>query len=217
MMRLLLLGATGRTGWLIMEKALAGQHQVTAIVRDPSKLRGMNVTIIKGTPYDPDTVKAAIKDCQAVICTLNISRTTDSPWARLRAPKDLISRSIQNALQAMAVNGSKRIISLSALGAGESKKKMPFIFKVFIASSNLRYAYRDHTRQEALLAKSDSNWTVIRLPVLTEEPGEFEILVNKNDGVKLNRDINREAVARFILSILDDAQYYRKIVAISKK
>ena len=216
-MKILLIGAIGRTGGIILKKAIADKHEVTAIVRDPSKIQDVNVNIIQGTPYDINTVKNAIKNCDAVISTLNVSRMSDNPWAKLRAPKDLISKSILNAVEAMKENNVKRLISLSVLGAGDSKKKMPFLFNLFISMSNLKYAFMDHTRQEEILCKSDVNWTVIRLPMLSKEEGEAEILVNKNDGVKLNRNINRDSVARFILSILADEQYYKTIVGISYK
>jgi len=205
-MRILLFGATGRTGKLILHKALKDGHEVTAIVRDPAKLDGLNAKIIQGSPYDKETVNKAIVNCDVVISTLNVSRVTDSPWAKLRAPKDMISRSIQNALDTMKENNTKRIIV------------MPFIFRLVVSSGNLKYAYKDHTRQEELLAKSDSNWTVIRLPMLTDDEGEKEIIVKKlNDNTKLNRKVNRESVARFILNILNDDNYYKSIVAVSYK
>jgi len=217
-MKILLFGATGRTGKIILQKALKDGHEVTAIVRDPSKLDRSNAKIIQGTPYDRETVMKAMNGCDVVISTLNVSRVSDNPWAKLRSPKDTISHSIQNALEAMKENNSKRIIVMGVLGAGESWSKMPFIFKLVISSGNLKYAYKDHTRQEELLAASDSDWTVIRLPMLTEEEGEKDILVKRlNDDTKLNRKINRESVARFILNILEDENYYKSIVAISYK
>ena len=217
-MKILLFGATGRTGKLILQKALKDGHQVNAIVRDPSKLNEPNANIIKGTPYDKETVKQAINNCDVVISTLNVSRISDSPWAKLRSPKDIISRSIQNALEAMPENNPKRIIVMGVLGAGESKKKMPLIVKMIINLSNLKYAFDDHTRQEELLARSDADWTVVRLPMLTEEDGEKNIIIKKlNDETKLNRKINRESVARFILNILKDENYYKSIVAVSNK
>jgi putative NADH-flavin reductase len=214
-MKILLLGSTGRTGRLILQKALQDGHMVTATVRDPSGLQGINAEMIIGTPYDKDTIKTAINNCDAVINTLNISRTSDSPWAKLRAPEDLLSRSMQNVLDTMDENNPKRIIVLSALGAGESRKKMPFIFNLLVSFSNLKYAFNDHARQEALLTNSSSNWTVVRLPMLTKTEGEKEILVNTNDGTRLKSKINRESVARFVLNILEDKKYYKSVVAIS--
>ena len=217
-MKILLFGATGRTGKLILQKAIKEGHEVTAIVRTPSKLNGLGSKIVEGTPYDKETVKKAIDNCEVVISTLNVSRTSDSPWAKLRSPRDMISRSIQNALEAMRENGVKRIIVMSTLGAGDSWAKVPFILKLVVSSSNLKYAFKDHTQQEELLAKSESNWTVIRIPMLTEEKGERDVLVKKlNDNTKLNRKITRESVARFILNILKDDTYFKSIVAVSNK
>lgn len=213
-MKLLVLGATGRSGRLIVQKALKDGHQVTAIVRDPAKVGETRAELVQGTPYDYETIEKAIEGCDAVICTLNVSRTSDNPWAKLRAPKDLISRSVAHALKAMGQKNVKRIITLSVLGAGDSKKSMPVGFNFFISLTNLKYAFRDHERQEELLADSNTDWTAIRLPMLSDAVGEAESLVNMGDG-KLKNKINRESVARFVLSILDEPQYYKKIVAIS--
>ena len=217
-MKILLFGATGRTGKLILQKALKDGHEVTAIVRDQSKLNGLNAKLIQGTPYDKETVKKAIGNCAVVISTLNVSRVSDNPWAKLRSPKDTISRSIQNALEVMKENEVRRIIVMGVLGASKSWSKMPFIFRLVVSSSNLKYTFEDHTQQEELLARSDSDWTVIRLPMLTNDESEKEIIVKTlNDNKKLNRKINRESVARFILNILKDENYYKSIVGISNK
>lgn len=216
-MKILLFGATGRTGKLILKKALEDGHKVTAIVRDKTRVQEPGADLVQGTPYDKETVLTTIKGCDAVISTLNVSRTTDNPWAKLRSPKDFMSRSIQNALEGMKENNVKRIVVLSTLGAGDSKDKMPKLFNLFISMTNIKYAFKDHTRQEEILAQSDSDWTVIRLPMLTSDEGENEIIVNMGDGTRLNKNINRETVARFILNILNEDKYFRKNIAISNK
>ena len=54
--------------------------------------------------------------------------------------------------------------------------------------------------------------------MLTEEEGEKDILIKYlNDDTKLNGKINRESVARFILSIMKDKNYYKSVVGISNK
>ena len=214
-MNILLFGGTGRTGKIILQKALNDGHNVTTIARNPESLDGLEARIIKGTPYDLENVKQAVCDCDVVISTLNVSRVSDSPWAKLRSPKDMISHSIHNALQVMPEHGIKRIIVMSTLGAGDSWNKMPLIFKLVISSSNLRYAFKDHTRQEQILAKSGTNWTVVRLPGLTTEKGEREVKIKLNNDTKLNRTVNRESVARFILNIINDERYFKNIAAIS--
>ena len=114
-MKILLLGATGRTGRHIIAEALRRGHEISAIVRDPEKLKDFNIEITQGTPYDYDTVEKAITGCNAVINTLNVSRKTDNPWSSLTAPKDLISESASNAIKAMGKSGIKRFIALGTV------------------------------------------------------------------------------------------------------
>jgi len=105
-MKILILGATGRTGKCIIEEALKRGHKISAIARNPEKLKDFEIDIIQGTPYDYETVEKAIVGCDAVVNTLNVSRRSDSPWAPLAAPKDMISKSASNAIKAM--NTSER-------------------------------------------------------------------------------------------------------------
>jgi len=153
-MRILVLGATGRTGKMIIEEAVRRGHKVSAIARDASKLKGFQAEITEGTPYDYETVEKAITNCETVINTLNVSRKTDNPWAPLAAPADLISRSASNTVKAMEKANIKRFVALSTIGAGRSWKKSPCILKFIVSVSNLRYAFRDHGKQEELLEHS---------------------------------------------------------------
>ena len=213
-MKILLFGATGRSGKLILQKALADGHKVTAIVRDASDFSDSKATIVEGSPYDAETVELAMKDCDAVICTLNISRVSDNPWAKLRSPEDLISKSISNALAAMKKSGVKRVITLSVIGI-DDPKSLPFIARLFLFKTNIKYAMWDHARQEKVLAASDVDWTAIRLPMLTDKGGEAKVLVNMNDDTPLKSAINRQSLSRFVLDILSDSKYYQKIIAVS--
>jgi len=115
-MKILLLGATGRTGKFIIQEAIRRGHKISAIARNPEKLKEYQIDITKGTPYDFETVEKAIVGCEAVINTLNISRKSDNPWAGLVSPKDLISKSATNAVLAMKEVGIKRFIALRTIG-----------------------------------------------------------------------------------------------------
>ena len=82
-MKILVLGATGRTGKHIIEEALKRGHKISAIARNPEKLKDFEIDITQGTPYDYETLEKAIIGCEAVINTLNVSRKSDNPWAPL--------------------------------------------------------------------------------------------------------------------------------------
>ncbi len=71
-MNLVVLGATGRTGRLVVEQALAAGHTVTALVRSPQKLttRNPNLRVVAGEATDAAAVSRALDGADAVISTL---------------------------------------------------------------------------------------------------------------------------------------------------
>ncbi|WP_042224194.1 NAD(P)-dependent oxidoreductase [Oceanobacillus manasiensis] len=51
-MKIGIIGANGKAGNLILEEGISRGHEVTAIVRDASKLQNQNVTVIEKTIFD---------------------------------------------------------------------------------------------------------------------------------------------------------------------
>src|SRR6266851_3731669 len=70
--KLVILGATGGTGRLVVEQALAAGHAVTAMGRSPEKLtlRHPNLHVIAGQATDPSAVSGALVGADALISTL---------------------------------------------------------------------------------------------------------------------------------------------------
>lgn len=58
-MKILVIGATGLTGQHIVKQALQAGHKVTALARDPAKLKlsDENLRIVKGDVPDPDSLQ----------------------------------------------------------------------------------------------------------------------------------------------------------------
>jgi putative NADH-flavin reductase len=82
-MKILLLGATGRTGKLIIAEAVKRGHKISAIARDPEKLKEFKIEITQGTPYDYETVEKALTGCEAVINTSMFQENQTIPGLRL--------------------------------------------------------------------------------------------------------------------------------------
>lgn len=74
-MRVLVFGATGRTGRALVEQALAQGHAVTAFARDPAKVRGahQNLSVAQGNMLDASSVEAAVQGQDAVLSALGTS------------------------------------------------------------------------------------------------------------------------------------------------
>lgn len=216
-MKLLVLGASGRTGKCIIEEALKRGHSIVAIVRNPEKLNDLELEIIQGTPYDRETVETAMSGCDAIINTLNVSRKSDNPWAPLRAPKDLISKSASNATKAMEKNGIRRYIALSTIGAGRSWKSSPGILKFIVSISNLKHAFRDHGKQEEILEKSSLDYTICRAPMLSDKTNNSGAVASPEGEKPASGVLSRKTAAEFFLNIIEKNEHIRETVSLSNK
>jgi uncharacterized protein YbjT (DUF2867 family) len=216
-MKILILGATGRTGRHVITEALKRGHRVSAIARDPEKLGDEHIDVFRGTPYDYETVEKALEGCDAVINTLNISRRSDNPWAPLAAPADLISKAADNALKAMEKKGIRRYVALSTIGAGRSWKKIPLLLKIIVSVSNLRFAFRDHGKQEEILENSPADYTICRAPMLTNEISLSAAVAKPEAEKPENMYLSRNAAAEFFIRIIDSNEHIRQTINLSNK
>lgn len=216
-MKILLLGATGRTGKQIIEEAIKRGHKISAIARDPEKLKDYDIEIIQGTPYDYITIEKAITGCEAVINTLNVSRKSDNPWARLAAPKDMISKAASNSIKAMEKVGIKRFVALSTIGAGRSWQNSPGILKIIVSISNLKFAFKDHGKQEEILEKSAIEYTICRAPMLSSEINDTGAVATQEGKKPANRVLSRNSAAEFFLNIIENHEHIRETISLSNR
>lgn len=74
-MKVLVFGATGRSGKALVEQALQQGHAVTAFARDPAKVRSAHpsLTVARGNMLDIKSVEAAVQGQDAVLSALGTS------------------------------------------------------------------------------------------------------------------------------------------------
>ncbi|MCJ1274192.1 hypothetical protein MMC21_001987 [Puttea exsequens] len=225
-MRILLLGASGRTGGLALTEALTRNHTVTALVRRPESLSPQsNLSIIKGTPLSKDDIANAFTSApssdpvNAVVSTLNTGRTSDNPWAKMTAPADFMAQSISNTLAVMREHKAKKIVVLGTVGVGSSRQNSGFIFKFVVDHSNLKVTFDDHYEVEKLLraeAEKDAQfeWVDIRATGLSDGKAK-DIKEFGNEGKGIGMFISRESASKFILDAVESNRWDGQTPAIS--
>jgi len=64
-----LFGATGKTGRLVLERALEAGHQVRALVRDPAKLTitSVRLVVVTGEVLDAESVDQTVRGTEVVL------------------------------------------------------------------------------------------------------------------------------------------------------
>lgn len=217
--RVLVLGATGRTGRHVVDQALAAGWSVNALARRPEalSLSDPNLTVFKGTPEELSDLDAAMAGCVGVIATLNNARVSDSPFAKIVQSPTLLTDCFNNIIPSMKRHGVRRIVQLGAAGAGNSFQTVPWIFKQLIKRTNLGVAYRDHEGVEAALARSGLDWTVARAVGLGTKTGTVieSYVANGKSSPKPSMQIGRECVAKWMVEALDRRDLYEKAPIVS--
>lgn len=203
-MKIVVFGANGRTGRHVVEQALFQGHHVTAFVRHVSKIKSKhnNLVVFEGNVQNLAQVEKAVKGSEAVVSALGHTSYTS---------KEICSEGIDNIIKAMQKYRVKRLVSMSAYGAGETKKG----FYSKLIWMLLKNRMIDKERMEELIRKSKLDWTIVRPVMLTNNPGKADYGVGENLRVGLFSKISRADVAHFMVKELRDKEFVHKTPTIS--
>jgi len=208
-MDIIVFGASGRTGVLLVGQALEAGHQVTAFVRDLAKLSLQHpaLSVIQGNVGDAGAVEKAITGQQAVLSVLGPTRGS-SPGA--------MSAAAYHITHAMQKSGVKRLVTLTGAGVRDPRdqpKAFDHLMRTLLGMLS-GAVLRDSQEGVSMIRASDLDWTVVRVPMLTDGPltGKFRVgYVGKDSG----RQISRADAAAFMLQQLEDDTYFYQAPMIS--
>jgi putative NADH-flavin reductase len=201
-MKLVIFGATGRTGLPLVRAALDAGHEVTALVRTPAKM-GLThpcLTVIAGDVLNPTDVERAI--------TLE----TDVVYSVLAptkgAPMDLLPRAVDHIVTTMQARGVKRLIYMTGAGVTQPQDKPGMVDKVIrVLLKTFAGKVLDMSISAAQrVQKSGLDWTIPRAPVLHDNPTDGTYRVGWL-GHNTTFRLNRTACAAFLLTQATDRQY----------
>ncbi len=210
-MKVIVFGATGSLGQHIVKNAIDHDHdhnhEITAFARHPDRLTlsGSQLKKVAGDVFDQQAVNAAIEGQDAVIIALGAGMK-----GRVR------ETGTRNVIEAMKCAGVSRLIVLSTLGAGNSRRYLNFFWKYLMFGILLRRAMVDHERQELIVRESGLDWTIVRPAAFTDEPatGCYKHGSMMDEG-ELALKLPRADVAEFMLSQLEHPQYLHQTPALS--
>lgn len=218
MPQILLYGATGRTGGLILDYALQQGYAITALVRSPEKLtvQSDRLTVVEGLPTSLADVRRAIRGCEAVISTLSALPESEAfSFKRVAAPHTLAT-TMHHTIAAMDELGIKRIVTLSSIGVADSWPYAPWYMRLAIKLTNFKMVFADHATQEALLRQSDLDWTIAR-PVALNDNTQLKELVVSYQTTPAPFKMSRRQLAKFMVDCLGEERYVGKAPLLSEK
>jgi uncharacterized protein YbjT (DUF2867 family) len=207
-MKILVIGASQGTGALCVSSALAKGHTVSAFSRSAPKLAITHpaLTKIAGDFHDAASVRSAVAGHDAVIVT-----ASPSSLGTIKEKPDFFSRGTRYCIDAMKELGVRRLVVLSAHGAGDSKPVASWFQRTFLIGGLLAGFFRDHDVQERLTRESGLDWVIARPTRLTNGPARGKY-VRTADVVSVPGSIARADVADFMVEACESREWVGKAV-----
>lgn len=201
-MRVIVFGATGKTGRHVCRAATEAGHRVTAFGRSVDRLDQPELEVVRGDVFDRESVEQAVAGHDAGIICLGSTSLRD---------KTTLSAGTRIVVDAMTANDVKRLVVMSAAGVGESWKQIPLTSKLLFRTM-LRNVFADHEAQERVVTESPLDWTIVRAAVLKDDPATGAYTATTSDAITR---ITRADVAACLVDQLDDPSYRRQAISVT--
>ena len=205
-MKVLVIGAAGKTGRSVVEQAVAAGHQVTAFVHNANEYKVSDVRVIEGDATNTVAMDAAVLGQDAVLDTIG----SKTPYKTTT-----LESSVANTIIAsMQRNGVRRLVVTSMLGEGDSIANVP-IYERLLLPTLLRGDNKDKAAMESAVEASGLDWVILRPAFLTDGPAKGSVRVfDAETGDKAHK-ITRADVASFMLAQVSNNEYLHQAVTIA--
>ena len=198
-MKVVVFGATGRTGKLLVQGALARGHDVTAFVRAPDKLGGLRerVRVVAGDVFDGGLVSDAVDGQEAALVALGVAMKKRDPAVN--------AQGTLNVIRSMQRYGVRRLVVLSAGGTQQGHDpNLSWAFQRVLKPLFLTHAFSDLRRMETSVRQSELDWTIVRAAgTLTDGPARGVYRAEPGYSLPGGTKIARADVAAFMLDELE--------------
>jgi uncharacterized protein YbjT (DUF2867 family) len=212
-MKVLIFGGSGKTGSLVVDRAIEKGHEVTVLVHDVAKfaehrpLTDRRIAVMTGDATNPTDVRAAMQGQEAVIDTIGGT----SPYKTVHLEAD----AAKVILECMKEVGAKRLIVVSAMGVGESAEQSPFWYRYLMMPTFLRGSTKDKAAMEAEVGSQGIDYVIARPAILSDaQPdGTLHVISEVETGHKTIRG----DLAEWLVQQLESDTYLGQAVTVVNK
>jgi putative NADH-flavin reductase len=169
------IGGTGKAGKYLIKQLLLQNFHIKLLHRKPETLTFDNphTAIVKGDARDYDAIHSLLNGCKAVLSCL--SQPVGEPT--------IFSDATRNILKAMAAHNISRYITTAGLNVDTpaDQKSAQTQFGTNWMYENFPVTTKDRQVEYQLLANSNIDWTMVRLPLIAQTDDISDITVSLVD------------------------------------
>ncbi len=197
--RLLVTGASGRTGTEVVRLALVRGHMVTALARRPRRLglADPGLRVIEGDLRDAAVVASALDGADAVVSAIGPRSGTEASTEASDGTRTLVDE--------MTIAGVDRLLIIVNTS----------VFTDVPVAAPFAVVADEHRRNVATLADSGLAWTVAAPHLLSDDPpAGYET----RDGEPApGRSISRADLAAFLVDAAEQGTHVGRLVGLSSR
>ncbi len=196
-----ILGASGKLGLQLVNRALDLGHWVNAFVRETHKLKRQNelLTVYAGDATTGDGLAAALEGCPYVISALDPGGGA-------------MTRFVSQLTKELEGKRVRRLVFISRLGVGDSagqSRQASGLIMPWAASTLKKAELEDFARAEGVLRVSRLPYLILRTTRLTDDPPGAKVVTTEAKDPPPSR-VGRADLSRFIFDELQHEGFDRK-------
>ncbi|MDA0263780.1 MAG: SDR family oxidoreductase [Chloroflexi bacterium] len=224
-MAILVVGATGKTGRLLVEQLLGKNHEIRVIVRSSinlprTVLENPNTRVVKASILDLTDEEMAehVKDCDAVVSCLGHVPNLKGIFGKPRNLCTDATRRLCNAIEENDPPKSVKFILMNTVGIqnhdlGERRtlleRGLLTILRYTLPPHRDNETAAEHLRSVVGRENEHVEWCSVRPDSLIDaEVSQYSVEESPVTGILSGRSTSRSNVARFMTELIDDADLW---------
>jgi uncharacterized protein YbjT (DUF2867 family) len=202
-MRVTVIGGSGRTGKLVVEKLIAAGHTAVATIRNAKHMAelvklGAEVQLVDLDTSEFDVIVTAMQGADAVVFAAGSAAGENS---------ELDRKGTLRTVRAAERAGVKRYLSISAIGASTG-----------LSTRSMDAEMKDYYKQKRAAGKhitgSTLDWTILEPGELTDGGGTGKVLLSQQ-AIDVDA-VPREDVAAVTVALLEEPKAIGKVFQLTR-
>jgi nucleoside-diphosphate-sugar epimerase len=197
-MRIVVFGANGHTGRLLIRQTLDGGHDAVAVTRRPQHFppTGPGLTVVGADVLDAPTLSTALQGADAVVSTLGVPMRLGRIETYSTGAANIVGAMRRAAVSRLVVVSSTAVTDYPGRsGAPPALRVIEPVLKATLGRST----YADQRRMEAVVSSSGLDWTIVRPSGLFDLPRVTDYVAGQVDPV--GAFTSRTDLAHYLLSL----------------
>lgn len=204
-MKVAIVGGSGNVGRFLIQRAPEAGYQVRILMRSPNKITLSNgkIEVVQGDARDIASIRSLLQDCDAVLNALGQREQYEYEVPTFSIATD----HVLTVMKELGIRWCILVRGFSVDAPGDHKDLRTRLFSTLVRCL-IHEIWVDWQKELDTLLSSDVEWTLVRLPMVVDEPPSGQVRVNLASSP--GKKITGYDLANFVVAQLAEPTYVGK-------